>query len=257
MVIAHPGHELRVYHWLSLACPSVFILTDGSGNSGESRLHSTTNILEQINASCGCIYGSLTDVEIYSALMTHDFDLFLGLTQDLAAALVREEIDYVVGDAIEGYNPSHDVCRYIINAAVEIAGRSKGRVISNFDILLTSEPGDYARETLDGAFWLDLDSDALRRKLAVALGYSELAAEVQSVLESSGVAGLKTECLRRASNCFIDDEFVQTPYYELYGEQQVAAGHYKHVLRYREHVLPVARALRDYVEHNGQKACEY
>src|SRR5207253_5484219 len=29
LVIAHPGHELRVYHWLRLARPSVFILTDG------------------------------------------------------------------------------------------------------------------------------------------------------------------------------------------------------------------------------------
>jgi hypothetical protein len=29
LVVAHPGHELRVFHWLRLARPCVFVLTDG------------------------------------------------------------------------------------------------------------------------------------------------------------------------------------------------------------------------------------
>lgn len=126
LVIAHPGHELRVYHWLRMARPCVFILTDGSGRSGKSRLHSTTKILERNKASQGCIYGRHTDSEIYLALMDHKLDLFLNLDQELAVALVQERIDYVVGDAIEGYNPSHDLCRAIINAAVEIASHERG-----------------------------------------------------------------------------------------------------------------------------------
>ena len=32
-------------------------------------------------------------------------------------------------------------------------------------------------------------------------------------------------------------------YYELYGEKQVAAGHYRNVIRYRDHFLPLAEAL--------------
>ena len=35
------------------------------------------------------------------------------------------------------------------------------------------------------------------------------------------------------------------PYYETYGERQVAAGRYQQVLRLEEHVLPLARALAD------------
>ena len=258
LVIAHPGHELRVYHWLCLVRPSVFILTDGSGSSGESRLHSTTRFLERIKAGTGCIYGRLTDREIYSALMAHELDLFINLAQELVTALVDERIDYVVGDAIEGYNPTHDLCRLIINTAIEIASRTQGRAIANFDVLLTSEPRDYAAETLAGAVWLDLDSDDLTRKLEAARGYSELAAEVDGLLEKTGMAGLKTECLRRASNGFVGNNLVGAPYYELYGERQVAAGHYKHVLRYREHILPLAHALWDYAEPVGRKAaCGY
>jgi hypothetical protein len=258
LVIAHPGHELRVYHWLRLAGPSVFIFTDGSGSSGKSRLDSTSRILARTGAGKGCIYGRLSDRDIYSALMACEVEVFLSLTHELATALVQENIDYVVGDAIEGYNPAHDLCRVIINEAIQIASGIQGREIGNFDVLLTSAPGDHAAERLEGAIWLKLDSDAVTEKLEVARSYGELASEVDGLLEKRGIEGLRTECLRRASNLFVDDYLVGTPYYEHYGEQQVAAGHYPSVLRYREHFLPLARAVRDYAEARGAKAvCAY
>ena len=34
------------------------------------------------------------------------------------------------------------------------------------------------------------------------------------------------------------------PYYETYGERQVAAGHYRTVIRYDEHVRPLIHALQ-------------
>jgi hypothetical protein len=44
-MIAHPGHELRVHHWIERTRPLVFVLTDGSGHTGVSRLASTTAVL--------------------------------------------------------------------------------------------------------------------------------------------------------------------------------------------------------------------
>jgi hypothetical protein len=38
----------------------------------------------------------------------------------------------------------------------------------------------------------------------------------------------------------------EKPFYEQYGEKQVAAGHYARVLRYDEHIAPLAKALRSY-----------
>lgn len=40
----------------------------------------------------------------------------------------------------------------------------------------------------------------------------------------------------------------ERPFYEAYGKRQVQAGHYRCVLRYREHVLPLAAALDAEVE---------
>ncbi|MCC5636204.1 hypothetical protein LC593_10105 [Nostoc sp. CHAB 5844] len=80
LIIAHPGHEIRVHDWLELAQPYVFVLTDGSGSSGKSRLDSTTKVLKKVNAKQGNIYGRYSDKQIYAAILNRDFDLFIRLT---------------------------------------------------------------------------------------------------------------------------------------------------------------------------------
>ncbi|MSQ47696.1 MAG: hypothetical protein EXR78_04785 [Deltaproteobacteria bacterium] len=50
LVIAHPGHELRLHGWLQHARPWVSVLTDGSGHADHSRLDSTTTLLHDVGA---------------------------------------------------------------------------------------------------------------------------------------------------------------------------------------------------------------
>jgi hypothetical protein len=59
------------------------------------------------------------------------------------------------------------------------------------------------------------------------------------------------ECLRPVSNSCGRYSLNEQPFYERYGEKQVAAGFYTQVLRYREHMLPLAEGLRRYVERVG------
>lgn len=254
LVIAHPGHELRVYHWLRLARPLCFVLTDGSGRSGKSRLNSTTKLLDQNGAQAGCIYGRLTDHAFYSAIIKGEFDLFIGLTGELARELEREEIEYVVGDAKEGYNPVHDVCRLMINAAVEIVNRKRDQPIPNFEVFLTGQADNHP-ERIAGDMWLDLDEDSLSKKLEAARAYPEIASDVDRILKQEGIQAIQTELLRLARNHSTCDRVTETPDYEFHGEQQVAAGHYEQVLRYREHVTPLAEALRYYSERATDGPC--
>ena len=246
LVVAHPGHELCVYNWVSLARPRVFVLTDGSSHSGKSRLHRTTSILNSLGAQPASIYGGMTDVEIYSAILDRNFDLFIETARELAEALVRDQIEYVVGDAIEGYNPAHDVCRLIINAAVKKASQMNHRV-ENFDVLLAGKTADCPAETLADAISIEVDGKALSRKLQAARDYSELAVDVHKILDEEGIDSLRTECLRRVKGDSGDEQFKEPPYYETYGEKQVAAGYYQQVIRFHEHVLPIAQALRQFV----------
>jgi hypothetical protein len=249
LVVAHPGHELRVYGWLEAACPRVFVLTDGSGRSGHSRLQSTVNVLDGVGARSGSIFGRFTDQAVYQATLRHDHALFNALARELAGEFISERVDYVAGDAEEGYNTAHDICRLVLNAAVELASRERGVPIVNYDFLLTGRPAECPESLREQAVWLRLDDAAFNRKLTAASNYSELAAEVEAAINENGESAFRVECLRpvecvdRGTGRFMTEK----PYYERYGEQQVAAGHYEKVISYREHILPIAKALRECV----------
>jgi hypothetical protein len=242
LVIAHPGHELRVYGWLETARPIVFVLTDGSGRSGEPRLDRTAAIVSQVGATPGGIFGRFTDAAVYAAILDGDFELFHRLVDELAVSFKMHEIDYVAGDASEGYNPAHDLCRLMLNAAVRACRLRFNRQIANFDFPLTGGPdeGDPAR--LGRALRLDLDESGFQRKIEAARRYTELADEIEAATKENAPSSFRREYLRPV--CGSDGYLFNTPpFYERYGEKQVAAGAYPQVLRYREHMLPIAAAL--------------
>jgi hypothetical protein len=247
LVVAHPGHELRVYGWLERVRPRVFVLTDGSGRTGHSRLQSTTNILSGVGALPGSVYGRFSDLAIYQAILHHDYQLFAGLVRELAEEFLRERIEYVAGDSAEGYNTTHDVCRLVLDAALEMATRARGVRVGNYDFLLKGRLDECPASLRDRAIWFHLDEDAVGRKLKAAHDYSELAAEVKAAIRENDAGAFQIECLRPVeSNKLIERLATEKPFYEEFGEQQVAAGHYEHVIRYREHILPLAEALREF-----------
>ena len=274
LIVAHPGHELRVHGWLERARPSVCVVTDGAGRTQHSRLDSTTTILKAAGCSAGPVYGVMTDQELYTAILDLNHEPFIRLIDEIASMLVNERIEYVAGDAEEGYNPAHDICRMLINAAVGLVGRKEKREIQNFDFTLVGPPDQLAVTQSGSAIRIELDEVALDRKLAAAQNYPELQAEVSASLAGAGSVGLQHHPDLARQNGWepagtmahkfsveylrpIDREIgsalhadVETPFYELYGERQVMAGHYDRVLRYRDHMKPLADAIQFHVEHS-------
>jgi hypothetical protein len=252
LIVAHPGHELRIFGWLERARPVVCVLTDGSGSGGEGRLDSTTRTLRSTCATPGAVYGPLSDRAIYAAMLGGDVDLFRRLADELAEVLAAQDTDCVVGDAVEGYNPSHDVCRLVIDTAVRMVGRTRGGMIPNYDFPLVGPPGQCPEPLRASAYFLHLDDAALGRKLDAADAYPELAGEVRAALGRFGVEPFRGECLRPVAPAerhgWGPDE---VPFYERYGEERVAAGVYQHVLRFREHVLPISDALWTHSERRA------
>ncbi len=243
LVVAHPGHELRVHGWLEAVRPSVFVITDGSGAHGCSRLSSTEDLLRRAGARPGAIFGRLTDRAAYEAVLARDAGLFLGLAGELADFLVRQRMATVVGDAREGYNPVHDVTRSIIDAAVRIAGE-RGHAVRNFDFLVVGMDDGQAADDREAAVRVALDPAGLARKLEAARGFAELEGEVAESLARWGPAAFQVEYLRPVTTCAASGADTDPPpLYERFGEERVAAGRYQDVLRYAEHVLPLVRAL--------------
>jgi len=275
LVIAHPGHELRVHGWLEIAIPEVWILTDGSGRTSRSRIDSTTRVLKAIGALPGPVYGQMSDADLYHAVLTFDHRRFKDLVDQLAAALIRDRVECIAGDGAEGYNPAHDICRLVINAAIKLVKCRTSKQPLNYDFTLVGTPSRCSEEPSSQSLWLNLDDASFARKLSAARNYPELQAEVASALLGIGnepfrqhadlverahatfgvteLSNFRVECLRlinsdsESNPSFKDD----VPFYEEYGERQVRAGHYQHVLRYSEHILPLAAALDSHVERSS------
>jgi hypothetical protein len=244
IVVAHPGHELRVFHWMEQVRPLYCCLTEGSGGAGSSRMPSTDVVLERVGSRPGPIYGRYSDKEIYRFLLAGQTDVFAALVEELAGMFASAGIDEVAGDAVEGFNPSHDVCRFVIDGAVALAARRTGRPIDNRDFVLEARPDACPEASRDAATWLRLDDAALDRKIDAALQYPELRPEVHAALERFGRSAFAVECLRPAATpLMLDAMDGEVPFYERYGEQRVREGRYAEIIRYRQHVLPVRAAI--------------
>jgi hypothetical protein len=300
LVVAHPSHELRVHGWMQTARPLVFVLTDGSGRAGDPRLQSTTKVLTEVGAETGSVYGRFTDEEVYEAFLGADFSLFLGIADELAEQFVRHRIEYVVADADEGYSPTHDACRLLTDAAIEIVNRRHKRAIASFDYAVVGPPDECPEEDRERAVWIELDDHAFSRKVAAARSYnSKLALDVEAALRGELFRGVRrfsepqlagaadtelthqlvaalrehpaiearvksvvdgvelnrfrTECLRPVSGLGQGQSSrSETPFYEVYGEKMVAAGHYAQTLRYAEHFTPLQEAVWRHLESAKQ-----
>lgn len=244
LIIAHPGHELRVHRWMEMARPLVLVLTDGSGRSSESRLASTTRILNATGARVGVVCGRFSDAGIYDAMLHSRERVFADLLREMAGLLEAEGVEYVVHDALEGYNPSHDLCWHLAGAAALLAEKSGAAQIRRFDFLLTGRPDECPPGMKEGAIRVRLDDAALARKIAAAAAYPELKSEVDAAVASFGKAPFATEYLWPAADAATHlFEEGDIPFYEKHGEARRVGGHYAEVIRRKGHVLPLARML--------------
>jgi hypothetical protein len=255
VVVGHPGHELKVFGWIAEHRPQVHVITDGSGRHGVSRLPSTAKLLAGVGAKPGEVFGAVSDAEIYRALLETNIPFFLGLRDRLAESFLRSGIDFLCGDATEGFNPTHDICRALVNAAVAMAERTTSRRIPNYEFCLTeweqSRQDVHDRQCLH----LRLEEDVLRRKLEAALGYGELKDEVEKAIAARGERYFQIECLRRVSSLGPESEPAAKPFYETFGEQRVAEGGYASVIRYKQHMAPVLEALGRAADRGANHSC--
>ncbi len=241
LVIAHPGHELRAFGWAVQARPLTFVLTHGDGGDRASRLASTSHILADIGAEPGCIYGRFADRALYDVFLHQRYDVLTRLRDELATALIDAGTTVVACDGVEYYNPSHDVCHYVAASAVRVAAVRSGRTIRLYDFPLIAAPDACAAAARHDALVVRLDDGTFARKIEHARRYPELQAEVDRALAANGADAFRVEYLCRVTSAAPAP--AAQPFYEQYGERQVAAGQYAHVIRFDPHLLGAQRAL--------------
>jgi hypothetical protein len=243
LVVGHPGHELRVHGWLSDARPLTLVLTDGSGHGGTPRLSSTTDLLGRAGAAIGPVFGKFSDALMYQTLLKRHTSVLVDLAVEISEVIIRNRITVVAGDDAEGYNPTHDVCRMLIDAAIELAQASSDASIANLAFALMDHP-DKARATGGSrSSQIVLGDESLARKISAALDYAELAGEVRHARQTWGDEAFRMETFRHVAPGELWTPMGEAPFYENYGSERVKAGAYAEVIRYDQHIRPLADAL--------------
>lgn len=236
LIIGHAGHELRVLKFIELFRPMVFVITDGSGSGGKSRIERTRKILEHYGCEISDVFGQNTDRDIYKAILQKDLTTFRMIHNAIFKAIKNANVTTVFGDACEGFNPTHDMCRYIINSCVDLSGNT----IKNYKIMLNGMYGS----NLPGAITVKLSEEDKRNRQELINGYEEIKKEVEIAESKFGKEAFDTESLYEVAK---SDHKYRTwksdkPFYETYGEQKLKDGTYKEIIRF-EDVLMVAEKL--------------
>lgn len=276
LAVAHPGHELAVHGWLCRERPTVVLFTDGSGSDGTSRLTSTRRVLAEAGAREGPeeLFGRFTERVVYAALLAGDAAFFIGVAEDLVELFADPNVAIVVGEAAEGYSPTHDIWRTMVDHAVIVADRRRvslgaPRLVSRQFLLFdrqTNGPQDRAVE-------IELTPEGLAAKLAAAHAYPEVTLEVAAALhadagpvlrlfpdlearvvrrlEQLGSDAYRVECLfptfpGAPGAAFYDED---PPFYHAYAEKLRGLGRVTEVIT-RVHLDAVARSLAQWEQES-------
>jgi hypothetical protein len=242
LIIGHPGHELRAYTFVKKYKPDVFILTDGSGLNKASRIHETIKILDSLGAKFQDSIKIFTDIELYNIVLEQDLSEILSYKNSLKDIIIRNQYDIIVGDALEGFNPTHDICRYLINGIVsDISANNDSKSILNYDLVLDSAPNNISIDNNVEGLSFQLSDDEFQMKVNAAMNYPELKYEVDTAIEKYGKEVFSWESFGRVFDLNqISNWDTLKPYYEDFGEKRVGEGSYSRVITFENHVKPIA-----------------
>ena len=253
VIAAHSGHELLLWKWLRNERPDFVVLTNGAGSSGVPRLEPTVDNLARAGANwIPGVVQPVADADIYRSLLEGDTGLFARWVEALTAHVVDQGIECIVADEAEDYNPSHDLCRLLAN---QIAARvaARGRTVASFGYPTVGHPSPPARLGCERHVVVELDERELQAKLDDMHGYArsfggQLEKELAGFIAEFGARAYGRECLFAAQPTRYEQSQppATKPAFEIFGEERVAAGVYKHVIR-GTHLQAVADRLRGLV----------
>ncbi len=166
VVLGHPGHELAVYGLLQRYPPdALVVVTDGGGRQ---RVQESEEGLRRIGLLDRTRYLDFPEARFYDALLDRNADFFREVAAALRTALGPVEATAVLCDAVEFYNPLHDITLPIVRVAL------RGHAATVYEIPLV-----YELDGRDGEYVVQRVPEAMRdRRIRFLLDPRELDAKV-------------------------------------------------------------------------------
>ncbi len=113
-VFSHPNHEIAVLATLRRLGARTVFLTDGGG---PHRVEETRKGLRLAGLEAGATFLPHTEQSFYDALLQLDVEFLKKVVEQLREVFRREKPEQILCDAVEFYNPVHDLTLAIVGAA--------------------------------------------------------------------------------------------------------------------------------------------
>lgn len=113
-VFSHPNHELAIFGLLKRLKPTLVFLTDGGG---EHRINETKRGLASLGLEDRAIFLPHTEQSFYDGLLHVSQGFFYDVAGEVREILKKEKPEQILCDAVEYYNPVHDMTLPIVSNA--------------------------------------------------------------------------------------------------------------------------------------------
>lgn len=113
-VFSHPNHEIALLATLKKLRPRIIFLTDGGG---EHRIAESRKGLAYVGLQDLATFLPHTEKSFYNALLELDTLFFAKVASEVSAILKDWKPEQILCDAVEFYNPVHDMALPIVAAA--------------------------------------------------------------------------------------------------------------------------------------------
>lgn len=236
LLIAQPGHELKILGWLKTYLPDVIILTQGEGSIRSARLDQSTLLIHELGLRIrtDCL-SPLPDQEVYRSILNQEGGLLLKHWFKVLYDFIKaEHITALVADSAEGCNPIPDLCRVLANQLTKQLCQ-EGHEILNLEFPLLEHP-QHAKHNNPPKIEIHLSPEQLKDKIDLArhygIGDQRLTEKIEMQFTRFGEEAFKIESLYPAE--MTDYEKNKTsnlkPHFETIGEQRKKEGLYSEII---------------------------
>jgi hypothetical protein len=239
MVFSHPNHEIAVLGTIYRKRPDIIFLTDGGG---EDRVDQSRQGLSAYLQEDSLHFLNYTEQSLYDALIRCDVAFYRSLASEVRDLLMRLDAEEVFCDAVEFYNPVHDIALPVVLAALG------GRDIPLYEVPLIHQSGASIfqiqrapRSLAPLCVWVDLTPDESARKMATVTDgiYKILFDQMGGMITEAIPTHARREQFLRARRGLPEPAPDQALRYDERGAALKSAGTVKDEITYRQHYVPV------------------
>lgn len=245
VVFSHPNHELAIFGLLQSLRPSLVYLTDGGG---EERVEQTREGLRSIDLLDHAHFLNYTEKSFYDALLTVDLAFYQGVADRLRSLLPTSRPLRILCDAVEFYNPVHDMSLPVVRASL---GGSEAADVFEVPLIYQKRVEDQSyvvQRMSEPRRSLQLELQLSREQLSAKVRgrnqiYTILLKQMGPLISDLSLAHLALEVIAPASSSLPKPSDKNVLRYEARAELLLERGEIERKITYREHYLPIARSL--------------